>query len=145
VDFILTGRRNATWPFFIIMTILTGDQPRSVHGLHDANRATREKKGVRILSLCALWRRLSLHLFHRFSSAPDPSLIFLESLEYLYLAILINSNIELLISILSECFRCSNESNRKEKCNNTPIESTRRQSDQNIKALDDDRTRTSRH
>jgi hypothetical protein len=45
---------------------------------------------------------------HRFSSVPDLSLIFLESLEYLYWAISINSNIELLIAIPFKCFRCYN-------------------------------------
>jgi hypothetical protein len=39
--------------------------------------------------------------------------VFNESLEYLHWAILVNSNIELLISILFKCFRCSNESNQK--------------------------------
>jgi hypothetical protein len=46
-------------------------------------------------------------------SVPDLSLIFLESLEYLYWVIIINSNIELFSSSLSKCFRCSNESNQK--------------------------------
>ena len=50
---------------------------------------------------------------HRSSSAPDLSLIFLESLEYFIELYLVNCILELLLSILSKRFRCSNESNQK--------------------------------
>jgi hypothetical protein len=61
-----------------------------------------------------LWCRLSSSLFHRFSSVPDLSFILLESFE-IYWAIYVNYNLELsvFISILSTCFRWSNESNHK--------------------------------
>jgi hypothetical protein len=79
---------------------------------HDSHRVTlepaRPHRGVRLMV-----SSLSASLFHRFSSVPDLSLIFLESLKYSYWDIIINSNIELLISILSKFFRCSNESNEK--------------------------------
>jgi len=46
-------------------------------------------------------------------SAPDLSLIFLESLEYFIELYLVNCISELLLSILSKRFRSSNESNQK--------------------------------
>ena len=59
-----------------------------------------------------LRRRLSLHLYFTVSqSAPDLSLIFLESLEHFIELYLVNCILELLLSILSKRFRCSNESN----------------------------------
>jgi hypothetical protein len=58
-----------------------------------------------VVSLC-----ISIHLF---SSAPCLSLIFLESLEYFIELYLVNCILDLLLSILSKRFRCSNESNQK--------------------------------
>ncbi len=56
---------------------------------------------------------LSASLFTVSQSAPDLSLIFLESLEYFIELYLVNCILELLLSILSKRFRCSNESNQK--------------------------------
>ncbi len=56
---------------------------------------------------------LSASLFTVSQSAPDLSLIFLESLEYFIELYLFNCILELLLSILSKRFRCSNESNQK--------------------------------
>jgi hypothetical protein len=54
---------------------------------------------------------LSASLFHRFSSVPDLSLIFLEFLRIFILSYF--HQFQLLISILSKCFPSSNESNQK--------------------------------
>jgi hypothetical protein len=56
---------------------------------------------------------LSASLFTVSQSAPDLSLIFLESLEHFIELYLVNCILELLLSILSKRFRCSNESNQK--------------------------------
>ena len=56
---------------------------------------------------------LSASLFTVSQSAPDLSLIFLESLEHFIELYLVNCILELLLSILSKRFRCSNESNHK--------------------------------
>ena len=56
---------------------------------------------------------LSASLFTVSQSVPDLSLIFLESLEYFIELYLVNCILELLLSILSKRFRCSNESNQK--------------------------------
>ena len=68
--------------------------------------------GVR-LEMRFLASSLCVSLFHRFSSDPDLSLISLESLEYFIQLYLVNCILELLLSILSNRFRCSNESNQK--------------------------------
>jgi len=40
-------------------------------------------------------------------------MIFSESLDYFIELFVVNGNLELFVSILSKCFRCSNESNQK--------------------------------
>ena len=56
---------------------------------------------------------LSASLVTVSQSAPDLSSIFLESLEHFIELYLVNCILELLLSILSKRFRCSNESNQK--------------------------------
>ena len=69
---------------------------------------TRPLLGVRLVV-----SSLSASLFTASQSAPDLPLIFLESLEYFIELYLVNYSLELILSILSNCFRCSNESKQK--------------------------------
>jgi hypothetical protein len=67
----------------------------------------------RLLGVRPVVSSLSASLVTVSQSAPDLSLIFLESLEYFIELYLVNCILELLLSILSKRFRCSNESNQK--------------------------------
>ena len=66
-------------------------------------------------AVCVLWRRLSLHLYSPFLKWPWSIIDLFRILRIFIWAIFVNSNIELPISILSKCFRWSNESNQKAK------------------------------